>query len=315
MSVGRPLRVLPAGAMVEVTTRCQQSRLLLRPSSSTNRTVLGVLGRALSMYEVSLHGFCAMSNHLEMLTTPASAGELASFMRFVNREISRRVGGWLVDWREGFWGRRYRHIVAPTAEDELDRLRYLMAQGCKENLVWRPQEWPGAASHRALTRGERLVGYWVDRTAMTRHGASELEATTAYPIELASIPSLAHLARPAYRRVCADLAQEITKETAARHRADGTRPLGVRAVRRMHPHSKPHETNRTPAPLVHARNPVVRRAYRRMIRLAEQCYRRIMRQLHATAPAHPFPAGMIVPPFLVSVIPPAPWTPPSRGDP
>ncbi len=301
--------------MIEVTTRCQQSRLLLRPSSKVNRTVLGVLGRALSLYDVALHGFCAMSNHIEMLVTPTSAGQLASFMRFVNRELSRRVGGWLAGWREGFWGRRYRHIVAPTPDDELDRLRYLMAQGCKEDLVERPSEWPGAASHRALVRGERMVGYWIDRTAMTRQGLTELEATTTYPIDLAPIPSLAHLSRAEYRKVCAALAKEISRETAARHRAEGTQPLGARAIRRMHPHSLPRETNRTPAPLVHARNPVVRNAYRAMLRHAEELYRRALRMFHETAPGHPFPAGMMVPPFLLSVIPPAVWTPPTYGDP
>lgn len=301
--------------MVEVTTRCQQSRLLLRPSPKVNRTVLGVLGRALSLYDVALHGFCAMSNHIEMLVTPASAGELAAFMKFVNRELSRRVGGWLAGWREGFWGRRYRHIVAPTADGELDRLRYLMAQGCKENLVWRPEAWPGAASHRALVRGEALVGYWVDRTAMIRQGLTEREATTAYPIELAPIPSMAHLSRAEYRAVCAELAGEISRTTAARHRAAGTRPLGARAVRRMHPHSLPLETNRTPAPLVHARNPVVRKSYRTMLRHAEDLYRRALRALHKAAPAYSFPAGMIVPPFLLSVIPPAPWTLPTSGEP
>jgi hypothetical protein len=60
----RPLRFIPEdGALVEVTTRCIQSRLLLTPRPLLNEIILGVLARAARLYGVSVVAFCFLSNH------------------------------------------------------------------------------------------------------------------------------------------------------------------------------------------------------------------------------------------------------------
>ncbi len=41
----RPLRYIPPGSVVEVTSRTIQGRLLLRPSPEVNDIILGVIGR------------------------------------------------------------------------------------------------------------------------------------------------------------------------------------------------------------------------------------------------------------------------------
>jgi hypothetical protein len=49
--MSRGLRFVPeGGALVEVTLRTIQSRLLLRPSPAVNEIILGVLGRAQRLY-------------------------------------------------------------------------------------------------------------------------------------------------------------------------------------------------------------------------------------------------------------------------
>jgi REP element-mobilizing transposase RayT len=133
-SMARPLRYVPPGTTVEVTTRTIQSRFLLRPSPELNDVVLGVLGRALSLYAVELHAFAVMSNHMHLLLTPASGQELAAFMRHVNRNISQEAGR-LHDWRGPLWARRYRCIPVVDEASQIHRLRYILAQGCKEGLV------------------------------------------------------------------------------------------------------------------------------------------------------------------------------------
>lgn len=48
--------------------------------------------------------------------------------------------------------------------NQVDRLSYLLSHGAKENLVARPQDWPGVHCVDALLTGRLLEGTWFDRT-------------------------------------------------------------------------------------------------------------------------------------------------------
>jgi len=67
----RPLRFVPAGSLVEVTTRTIQGRLLLRPSPEI---ILGVIGKAQGLYGMAIHAFVLVSTHAHFLLSPSSAG-------------------------------------------------------------------------------------------------------------------------------------------------------------------------------------------------------------------------------------------------
>jgi hypothetical protein len=47
---------------------------------------------------------------------------------------------------------------------QVERLRYVLAHGCKEGLVERLRDWPGVSAVRALLEDESLEGLWFDRT-------------------------------------------------------------------------------------------------------------------------------------------------------
>ena len=62
--MARRLRFIPeGGALVEVTCRTVQSRLLLRPSPELNDIIVGILGRAQRIYEVMVIAAAFASNH------------------------------------------------------------------------------------------------------------------------------------------------------------------------------------------------------------------------------------------------------------
>ena len=76
------------------------------------------------------------------------------------REVNRRTG-----WSGPVFHGRYSMIVVTDEEAaQAERLKYVLAQGCKENLVERPRDWPGVGSVRCLLEGEPLSGHWFDRT-------------------------------------------------------------------------------------------------------------------------------------------------------
>lgn len=161
----------PGGALVEVTTRTQHGRLLLRPHPNLREIVHGVLARAQRLYlsapspgDAGLCGFCFLSNHYHLLLRVRDARQLANFMRYVNSNLAREVAR-SVDWHHHVWARRYRAIVvSEEPEAQVGRLRYLLSQGVKEGLVERPEEWPGASSTLALLHDEPVEGLWFDRT-------------------------------------------------------------------------------------------------------------------------------------------------------
>ena len=94
----RPLRFVPADALVEVTCRTLHGRFLLRPSRNLNEIVLGILGRAVRLYGMKLCAFVYLSNHAHLLLRPADAQQLARFMGFVNGNLAKEAGR-LHRWR------------------------------------------------------------------------------------------------------------------------------------------------------------------------------------------------------------------------
>jgi REP element-mobilizing transposase RayT len=143
---------------MEVTVRTIQSRLLLRPSHALNERVVGVLGRAQRLYGVRCCAVAFASNHFHALLQVDDAEQLARFMQHVDGNIAREVGD-LVGWSGTFWARRYSAI--PVSDEEaaqVERLRYILAHGVKENLVERVLDWPGVHAARSILDGKPLKG-------------------------------------------------------------------------------------------------------------------------------------------------------------
>jgi REP element-mobilizing transposase RayT len=216
--------------VVEVTCRTVNGRFLLQPSSRFNRVAIGILARAQRMYDVELHAFCVMSNHYHLLLSVNDALQLARFMNFVQSNLARE-GGRFARWKERFWSRRYQAILVSDERDaQLQRLRYILSQGCKEQLVARPEQWHGAQCVRELLSGRRTMeGVWIDRTAIHRNGGykssrSSIDASRFESIEtlqLSPMPCFSGVDDAAQRewiRECVDaIADEARADRRARH--------------------------------------------------------------------------------------------------
>jgi hypothetical protein len=94
----RPLRFIPEHALVETTTRTLHGRLLLKPSPELTELVLGIIGKAQTLYGMTIHAFVFLSTHAHFLLSPTDAWQLAVFMQFVNANVAKEVGR-LYDWR------------------------------------------------------------------------------------------------------------------------------------------------------------------------------------------------------------------------
>jgi hypothetical protein len=178
-------------------------------------------------------------------------------MNLFSSKLAREVGR-LHGWREKIWSRRYQSIVVSSEEAaQIDRLRYVLAHGCKEGLVERPRDWPGVHAVRALVEGVPLEGYWFDRTreqAARRRGEefNRLKFASPEVVHLEPLPCWAHLFPEAWRERVAALVAGIEAEAEAQRKRTGISPPGPAAIRNQRPHDRPNRIKKSPAPMFHA---------------------------------------------------------------
>ncbi len=198
-------------------------------------------------------GWAVLSNHAHMLIVPTSGLQMAEFMRMVNGNFARKVGD-LVDWEGPVWSRRYKPVVISDEEEaQVAKLKYLLQQGTKENLVARPVDWPGPQTVAELCLGYDFVtgGVWHDKDGENearRRGKTVDHEDFVHRhliTQLSPLPCWRNQDRAEIAARVRTYVAEIEQATRERHTDAGTRPLGVKAVLRMHPFDKPETTKRS----------------------------------------------------------------------
>ncbi len=300
--MGRRLRYLPpeGSGLVEVTCRTVQGRFLLTPSTELNEIILGTLGRAQELYPVEICAFAFASNHFHLLLRVESTYRLAQFMGHFNSNLAREAGR-LAHWREKFWGRRYQAI--PVSEEEaaqVERLRYILAHGCKEGLVARLRDWPGVSAVRALLEDEPLEGYWFDRSrehADRRRGLAfeRLSYATPYTVHLSPLPCWEHLPSQEYQRRIAELVADIESQAALRRQIHDRPAKGPESVLAQEPHGAPETLKKSPAPLFHAASRRVRQEFYEAYKYFVATFQDAAARLRAGESDVLFPAGSFPP--------------------
>ena len=267
--MGRKLRGLYAGQLVEVTQRTLQARFLLAPSPIVNATIKGVLARAQQRYEMKICAGTFLSNHFHLLLLPDSTRQLSSFMRYVSSNIARKVGK-LQRWEGRFWARRYQAIIVSQEERaQVARLRYILAHGVKEGLVATPEDWPGVQFVSELSRGRLEIhgGQWTNQSALYRAGLrgqkpSRQEFTERLEIHLEPLPCWEGISRRDLPGNIKLLVQSILEDARTERVDSGKPPLGVKRVLAQNPHDQPIKAKKEPAPHFHVAS---KDAYRELL--------------------------------------------------
>lgn len=298
--MGRRLRYIPPdGCLIEVTNRTIQGRYLLRPSQQLNKLLIGILGRAQRLYGVELHACTVLSNHYHLLLTVKSALQMARFMAYFQGNLAREAGR-LHRWRGPFWHRRYQHVLVSGEEAaQIGRLRYIFANGCKENLVSSPLDWPGVNSTHALLHDQQLRGFWVNRT---RERSTSLKTKSdkslfreAENVSFSPLPCWRGLQSSELQRRVRELVTQIEAETATRHLTEGTRPLGTQEILRLDPHDLPLRSKWSPAPMFHCASKQAQKALREAYNYFHSAFRQAANRLRAGQSLVVFPEGAFPP--------------------
>ncbi|MFA6034495.1 MAG: transposase, partial [Myxococcota bacterium] len=199
-------------------------RFLLKPSPELNQLILGIIGRALSLYKINIYLFVALSNHMHWLLSAPDTSELARFMNHVNGNIAREVAK-LYLWHDHVWGRRYTAIPILDDESIIGRARYILSNGCKEGLVVSPYDWPGVNCIEALITGNPISCVWVSRTKesarlsrmnLSNNGktvSDEADSALKYEIRLSPLPPWADLPQQTQQNLWIQMIAEIEEAT------------------------------------------------------------------------------------------------------
>jgi REP element-mobilizing transposase RayT len=304
--MARKLRYVPQNrTLVSVTNRTIQGRYLLRPGPSLNDIFLGVLGRTQRRHEMAIAAVSVLSNHFHLLLVVDDAQEVAGFMRDLQSKVAREVNR-LTGWRGPVFESRYDMTVVTDEEAaQIERLKYVLANGVKENLVERVCQWPGVHSAEALVHGKTLEGHWIDRTReyAARNQGKKLSRETfvfAESVVLSPIPCWAHLPADRYRERMKNLVEEVDGEAARARQRLGAHVLGVKAILAQDPQSRPTSIARSPAPLVHAATKAARKMFYEIYAEFVSAFRAAAEILRQGRWDAPFPVGSFPPalPFV-----------------
>ena len=275
-------RYLPPGWSVEVTTRTTCGFYLLPANPQFARIMVGVLGRAQEKYPVQIHAAVAASNHYHLILTPADTEQLADFMEFVNGNLAREAGR-LTGWHGSFWADRYHLIpISPEPEALVERLRYVLSNTVKENLVARVADWEGLHCAEALIDGKPMAGMWYDRAVEYEvHRQAERKATRngspiepvkrgdfmmPYELKLAPLPCWANLPRAEIRKRVAQMVVDIETAAAQLREQLGSELVGMEKIRHQNPLERPPRSKNSPKPLCHAASKDMRERFRQTYR-------------------------------------------------
>ena len=189
---------------------------------------------------------------------------------------------------------------------QIERLVYSLRNGCKEGLVWKPQDWPGVTGVKAMLSGKmKLVGTWLDlsgqfRAALRGDSTATRRFVKRHTLELSKLPCWQDLDDDEYRERITELVELITEETATMHALAGSAPLGVKKLEKLRPIHRAANPDRSPKPLVHAASREKRRQFREGWRRFVESFLAASKRLRAGACDVKFPRGSFPPrlPFV-----------------
>ena len=304
----RKLRYVPQPrTLVSITNRTIQGRYLLTPAASFNDLFLGILGRTQRIHEMEIAAATVLSNHFHILLIVDDAKAVADFMRDLQSKAAREVNR-LTGWKGPVFERRYDMTVVTNEEGaQVERLKYVLGNGVKENLVERVCEWPGVHSAEALMHGTPLQGHWFDRTRQyaARNQGEELrqdQYVFAESVVLSPISCWADLPADRYRERIKSLVEQVDAEAAQARHQSGASVLGVKAILAQDTLTRPESVPRSPAPSVHAATKAARKMFYAIYAEFVSAFRAAAEALRQGHRDVSFPAGSFPPalPFVPS---------------
>lgn len=113
-----------------------------------------------SKYNVSVHAYCLMTNHVHFLVTPSCNTGLSDTMKFVGSRYAQAMNR-QYEWTGTLWEGRHRSSLVQTSRYFLTCMRYIELNPVRALMVERPEQYCWS-SYRANA--------WGENSWLTAHG-------------------------------------------------------------------------------------------------------------------------------------------------
>jgi len=138
---------------------------------------LSLLRQAASDAQCAIHAFILMSNHVHLLTTPATTTGPSQMMKVVTETYAKYYNQ--LHGRTGtLWEGRYRSILVDSDEYFFSCSQYIELNPCRAGLAAHPRGYRWSSYHQNAGSAEK--GLVVPHPLYTRLGNSDAERRAAY---------------------------------------------------------------------------------------------------------------------------------------
>ncbi|MBS2014360.1 MAG: hypothetical protein JST00_15845 [Deltaproteobacteria bacterium] len=167
-----------------ISRRCTQRQFLLRPDEHVNQIYLYCLGEAAERYQITLHGWIAMSNH-QHVELRDNLGNFPAFLAHLNKMLAKALNAYRCRW-ENLWATEQPNAVYLVhASDRFDKLIYLLSNPVQDHLVERASDWPGASSLAQVLSGgaitvRRPKGFFAEEGNMPKEATLRCERPAGF---------------------------------------------------------------------------------------------------------------------------------------
>lgn len=230
-----PRQVVP-GTTYMVQRRCTQRQFLLQPDATVNQTFLYCLAYAAKKTGVVVHCFCVLSNHYHaVLTDPR--GRLPDFAHLLHKLVASCLNCYHKR-RENFWSSEpFSAVRLETRETVLEKMVYALANPVEARLVDSGSKWPGLrSSPEVIGRREleaRRPEIYFRKTKMPEKLTLRLQRP----------PQFRRTPRKEFPRDLAQAVEGHESELRRTARARKQKFMGVAAIRRQKPESRPRSAH------------------------------------------------------------------------
>jgi len=140
-------------------------------------TYLHLLAAYAHNFEVSVHSWCLMTNHIHLLLTPSVPGTLSRMMQHLNRRYVQQINARFTRSRH-LWAGRFKASVVGEQRYLLSCMRYIELNPVRAGMVDHPQAYTWSSWHANVgERKSRLVTPHLEYLAL---GASDAERWARY---------------------------------------------------------------------------------------------------------------------------------------
>jgi putative transposase len=193
--MGRLARVVAVDVPHHLTQRGNDRRFIL-DCDADRATYLSLLRENIKLYQVSVMGYCLMSNHVHLIVVPRTTDGLAQALKQTH---GRYASYWNTVHRASGHVWQGRYYSCPLDEPHLwEALRYTELNPLRARLVATPESWSwsSAASHC----GTRVADEWLCLERWNTQWAApswrEYLAAGEMESQLAAIRQRTHTGRP-----------------------------------------------------------------------------------------------------------------------